>query len=419
MNTPHPRRAVITGLGPVTPIGIGKDAFWNGLLRGQSAIDRLRAIDPHSYHAQCSAEISGFDPSPWLAPHRLKRLDRFTQFALAATHLAVEDSGLILDPDNPQERMGVSFGTALGGFTDAESQHAAFLDRGPKAINKALALRVFGSASHANIAIEFGLQGVGTTNANSCASGNVALGDAFRFIQEDWADVIVAGGAEAPLSPLTFAAFDNIHTMSRAQLDPPCLACRPFDQRRDGFVMGEGAAALVVEELQHARNRGAHIYGEILGYSLNNDAHHMTTPNPDGRPLARAITDALRRAQVAPEEIDHINAHGSSTQMNDRNEAQCIQKLFGSREKNPALTVTATKAATGHSLGAAGAIEAVAGLLALDRKIAPPTLHLEQPDDGIDLNFVPGQYQDQPIRRVLNNSFGFGGINSCLVFGSL
>jgi 3-oxoacyl-[acyl-carrier-protein] synthase II len=419
MNTPHPRRAVITGLGPVTPIGIGKDAFWNGLLRGQSAIDRLRAIDPHSYHAQCSAEISDFDPSPWLAPHRLKRLDRFTQFALAATHLAVEDSGLILDPDNPQERMGVSFGTALGGFTDAESQHAAFLDRGPKALNKALALRVFGSASHANIAIEFGLQGVGTTNANSCASGNVALGDAFRFIQEDWADVIVAGAAEAPLSPLTFAAFDNIHTMSRAQLDPPCLACRPIDQRRDGFVMGEGAAALVVEELQHARNRGAHIYGEILGYSLNNDAHHMTTPNPDGRPLARAITDALRRAQVAPEEIDHINAHGSSTQMNDRNEAQCIQNLFGSREKNPALTITAIKAATGHSLGAAGAIEAVAGLLALDRNIAPPTLHLEQPDDGIDLNFVPGQYQDQPIRRVLNNSFGFGGINSCLVFGSL
>jgi 3-oxoacyl-[acyl-carrier-protein] synthase II len=419
MNPASPRRAVITGLGPVTPVGVGRDAFWDGLLSARSAIDLVRAVDTNSCHAKCSAEISDFDPTPWIPPHRLKRLDRFSQFALVAARLALEDSGLELDPDQPRERMGVSFGTALGGLADAEAQHTAFLNGGARAVSKALALRVFGGASHSNIAIELGLHGVGTTNANSCASGNVALGDAFRFIRDDWADVIVAGGAEAPLSPLSFAAFDNIHTMSRAQLDPPCLACRPFDRRRDGFVMGEGAAALIVEELEHARNRGAHIYGEILGYSLNNDAHHMTTPRPGGLPLTRAITEALQRAHVAPREIDHINAHGSSTQMNDHNEALRIQQLFGSRRENPALTVTATKAATGHSLGAAGAVEAIAGLLALDRNIAPPTLHLEELDDGIDLNFVPGQPREQSIRRVLNNSFGFGGINSCLVLGSV
>ncbi|MEM7145522.1 MAG: beta-ketoacyl-[acyl-carrier-protein] synthase family protein [Verrucomicrobiota bacterium] len=418
MTTSSHRRAVITGLGPLTPVGIGKDSFWNGLLSGQSAISQVTAFDPTPYHAQCAAELTDFHPEDHLPPHRLKRLDRFSQFALIAAHLALADSKLTLTPDSPNERYGVSFGTALGGLTDAESQHTSFLEKGPKAINKALALRVFGGASHSHIAIEFGLQGPGTTNANSCASGNIALGDAFRLIRENRADLVIAGAADAPISPLSFAAFDNINTMSRARLDPPALACRPFDQRRDGFVMGEGAAALVVEEFSHAQNRGAHVYAEILGFSLNNDAHHMTTPLPGGQPLVRAITDALHQAGLAPQEIDHINSHGSATQMNDHNEGTAIQEIFGSTETNPNLTVTATKAATGHSLGAAGAIEAVATCLAIDQNVAPPTLHLEQPDEDIHLNLVPHKPQKQTIRRALNNSFGFGGINSCVILAA-
>ncbi|MEM8953966.1 MAG: beta-ketoacyl-[acyl-carrier-protein] synthase family protein [Verrucomicrobiota bacterium] len=418
MTPPHTRRAVITGLGPLTPVGIGKDLFWQGLLSGRSGIHRLSAFDPSPFHAQCTAEVSNLDPTAHLPPHRLKRLDRFSRFALIAAKLAIADGQLQLDSNHPNTRYGVSFGTALGGLTDAESQHSAFLENGPKAINKALALRVFGGASHSNIAIDFGLQGPGTTNANSCASGNVAVGDAFRFIREGLADLIVAGAADAPISPLSFAAFDNINTMSRTLLDPPCLACRPFDQRRDGFVMGEGAAALIVEELEHAKNRGAHIYAEILGFSLNNDAHHMTTPAPDGRPLVRAMSDALDQAGLTPNEIQHINAHGSATQLNDHNEARSIERVFGSRDSNRNLTVTATKAATGHSLGAAGAIEAVAACLAIARHTAPPTLHLEKPDEGINLNFVPNIPEEQHIRRAMNNSFGFGGINSCLVLGA-
>jgi 3-oxoacyl-[acyl-carrier-protein] synthase II len=283
-------------------------------------------------------------------------------------------------------------------------------------VTQTLALQVFGGSAHTNIAIEFGFRGVGTTNSNSCASGTVAVGEALRYIRDDFADVIVAGGAEAPLSPLTFGAFAFIKTMSQFTGDA-AKSCRPFDRLRDGFVMGEGAASLVIEELEHARARGAHIYAEVLGYSLNNDAFHMTSPLPSGASCIRAMREALADAGLAPDEIDYINAHASSTQLNDSTETLSIKQVFGEHARH--LPVSGTKAYTGHPLGATGAIEAAICALAIDREWVPPTLNRENPDSACDLDVVPQHGREMKIRRVLSNSFGFGGINACIVLGAL
>ena len=281
-------------------------------------------------------------------------------------------------------------------------------------MNQTLALQVFGGSAHTNIAIEFGFRGAGTTNSNSCASGTIAVGEALRYIRDDFADVIVAGGAESPLSQLTFGAFAFIKTMSQFT-DDPARACRPFDRLRDGFVMGEGAASLIIEELEHARARGAHIYAEVLGYSLNNDAFHMTSPLPSGESCIRAMRDALSDARLTPEQIDYINAHASSTQLNDSTETMSIKEVFGTRAAR--IPVSGTKPYTGHPLGATGAIEAVICALALDRGWVPPTLNWENPDPACDLDVVPQHGRDASIDHVLSNSFGFGGINACIVLG--
>jgi 3-oxoacyl-[acyl-carrier-protein] synthase II len=308
----------------------------------------------------------------------------------------------------------VSFGTALGGISDAESEHMAFLERGPRAVTRSLALQVFGGAAHANIAIEFGFQGPGNTSSNSCASGNVALGDALAWIRTGKADVVVAGAAEAPLAPLTFCAFDLIHTMSRFRGDPPGHAYRPFDRNRSGFVMGEGAATFVVEEYSHASARGARIYAEVLGASLNNEAYHMTTPNPTGAPLRAAILGALADAEIDPSEIDYVNAHASGTQLNDRNEALAIAAVLGARTRD--VPISGTKPYTGHPLGATGALEVAACLIALEHGWVPPTLNLEDTEDwASDFDFVPNHGRELPLRTILSNAFGFGGANSCVV----
>src|SRR6188768_333506 len=264
------RRAVITGIGPITCIGTGKDNFWQGILAERSGIQRITTFDTTPFHAHCGGEIRDWIPENYFPPHRLKRLDRYAQFSVASAQMALDDAGIAYSREQPQDRIGVSFGTALGGIANAEGQHAHFLKKGTRGVNQTLALQVFGGSAHSNIAIHFGFRGVGTTNSNSCASGVIALGEALRYIRDDFADVIVAGGAEAPLSPLTFGAFAIIKTMSQWTGDP-ALACRPFDLRRDGFVMGEGATSLVIEELEHAQKRGARIFAEVLGYSLNND----------------------------------------------------------------------------------------------------------------------------------------------------
>ena len=410
------RRAVVTGIGPITCLGKGVDEFWNGIRSEKSGITRITSFDTSMFNAHCGGEIADWNPAAFFPPHRLKRLDRYAQFSVASAKMALDDAGIEYSHENPQHRIGVSFGTALGGVCQAEDQHIRFLKKGTRGVNPTLALQVFGGSAHSNIAIEFGFRGVGTTNSNSCASGTVSVGEALRYIRDDFADVVVAGGAEAPLAMLSFGAFDLIKTMSRSTGDP-ALACRPFDRSRDGFVMGEGAASLVIEELEHARARGARIYAEVLGYSLNNDAFHMTSPLPSGESCIRAMHDALADAELAPEQIDYINAHASSTQLNDNTETLSIKQTFNAHA--PRIPVSGTKGYYAHPLGATGAIEAALCALALDRQWIPPTINYEHADPECDLDVVPNHGREAKLNYVMSNSFGFGGINACVILGKV
>ena len=411
--TPSRRRVVITGLGPIAACGIGRDAFWRSIREGRSGITRLSAFSVEGCRAVSVGEIPSWDPSRFFPPHRLKRLDRYAQFSVGSALLALEDARLPWSKEHPQPRTGVSFGTALGGIAGAEDEHGRFLKKGPRGVNPTLALQVFGGSAHANIAIECGFRGVGTTNSNSCASGVVAVGEALRYIRDGWADVMLAGGAEAPLSPLTFSSFDFIKTMSRWTGEPAAEACRPFDKARDGFSMGEGGCTLVLEELSHATARGAHIYAEVCGYSLNNDAYHMTSPHPDGESVTACMLAALADADVAPEQIGYINCHASSTQLNDAGEIACIKRAFGDHARS--LAISGTKPFTAHPLGATGAMETAICAMALQEQWLPPTLHHRTPDPSCDLDVVPNAGRPAAFEYAMNNAFGFGGINSSLV----
>jgi 3-oxoacyl-[acyl-carrier-protein] synthase II len=410
------QRAVVTGIGPVTCIGHGRENFWNAILAEKSGISRISSFDPRPFQIRCAGEILGWNPEDFFSPQRLKRLDRYAQFAVASAKLALDDAGIEYSRDQPQDRIGVSFGTALGGICKAEDEHIRYLKKGARGVNPMLAIQVFGGSAHSNIAIEFGFRGVGTTNSNSCASGTVSVGEALRYLRDDFADVVVAGGAEAPLSVLTIGAFDIIKTMSRWDGDP-ALACRPFDRVRDGFVMGEGGTSLIVEKLEHARGRGAKIYAEILGYSLNNDAFHMTKPLPSGESCVQAMRDALADAQLAPEQINYINAHASSTQLNDSTETLAIKQVFGEHVER--IPVSGTKGYHAHPLGATGAIEAAICALALDRQWVPPTINYQNADPACDLDIVPNHGRAAELNYVMSNSFGFGGINACVILGRL
>ena len=407
------RRAVITGIGPITCIGKGAEDFWQGILAEKTGITRIDSFDVSAFGVRVAGEITGWDPEEFFAPHRLKRLDRYAQFAVASAKLALDDAGIGYSKDKPQERIGVSFGTALGGVCKAEDQYIRFLKKGARGVQPTLAVQVFGGSAHSNIAIDFGFRGVGTTNSNSCASGTVSVGEGLRYIRDHFADVVVAGGAEAPLTTITIGAFDIIKTMSRC--DDPNFASRPFDRLRDGFVMGEGSASLIIEEMEHAKRRGAHIYAELLGYSLNNDAFHMTTPLPSGDSCIRAMREALADAQLAPEQIDYINAHASSTQLNDSAETASIKEVFGEHARR--IPVSGTKGYYAHPLGATGAIEAALCALALDRQWVPPTINYQNPDPACDLDVVPNHGRQAKLNYVMSNSFGFGGINACVVLG--
>ena len=407
------RRAVITGIGPITCIGSGRENFWEAILKERTGITRISSFDARPFQVRCAGEMADWDAEQFFTPQRLKRLDRYAQFAVASAKLALDDARIEYSREKPQHRIGVSFGTALGGVCKAEDEHIRYLKKGARGVNPMLAVQVFGGSAHSNIAIEFGFRGVGTTNSNSCASGTVSLGEALRYIRDNFADVIVAGGAEAPLSALTIGAFDIIKTMSRC--DDPALASRPFDRLRDGFVMGEGAASLIVEELAHARARGAKIYAEVLGYSLNNDAFHMTAPLPSGESCVRAMRDALADAQLMPEQIDYINAHASSTQLNDSTETMSIKQVFGEHAKQ--ISVSGTKGYYAHPLGATGAIEAAICAIALDQQWVPPTINYENPDPACDLDIVPNHGRAAELDYVMSNSFGFGGINACVILG--
>ena len=406
------RRVVITGVGAVTPIGTAADGLWTGLQARASAVRTLTRFDPTPFRSHMAAEIPDFRPQDHLAAKRAKRLDRFSQLAVTSAGLALADARITPTTEDP-DRVGAMMGSALGGVSFAESQVPRFLAEGPRGLDPSLALAVFPGAASCNIAIEFGFTGPNATNAMSCASGTIAVGEAFHAVRDGRADVMLAGGAEAPLAPLTFAAFSIIRAMSTRN-DDPARASRPFDAGRDGFVMAEGAAVLVLEERGRALARGAPIYAEVVGHAFTNDAYHMTAPRPDARQAARAIRLALADGNVQPTDVGYINAHGSSTPLNDSTETAAIKQVFGDHAYR--LTVSGTKGYYGHALGASGAIEAAICALALAHGWLPPTVNLEQPDPQCDLDCLRGGGLTASPAAVVSNSFGFGGTNAALIF---
>jgi 3-oxoacyl-[acyl-carrier-protein] synthase II len=409
--TTPPFRVAITGIGPITAAGIGPDGFWQGLQACRSPIRRLTRFDASPWRSRLAAEVDDFDPADYMDGRQARRLDRFMHFAIAATRIALQDAAIDpadLDPDG----VAVQFGSALGGIAYAEQQVGNLLGGGIRAVDPRVALTTFCGASSCGVAIEFGFTGPNSTNAMSCASGTIAIGEAFRLIRDGTSEVAIAGGAEAPLAPLSFGAFALIRAMSTRN-DQPDRACRPFDQGRDGFVMGEGGCALVLERWNHAIARGATIYAELAGYALTNDAHHMTAPRPDGSQAIRAMRLALRSASVAPEEVDYVSPHGSSTPLNDATETAAIKNVLGDQAYR--TLVSGTKPYHAHALGASGAMEVAAACLALRHGWIPPTLNFEDGGSDCDLDYVAGAGRHYRARVCLSNSFGFGGINASVV----
>lgn len=415
--TPHsnggPHRVAVTGIGPITAVGTGLERFWQGLRRERSPIRSVTRFDAQPWRTRIAAEVDDFEPTDWIEPRAARRMDRFGHFAIGSARLALADAGLRpgeLDPD----RTAVQMGTALGGMGYAETQANAFYGGAGSArsIDPRVALTTFGGAASCSIAIDLGVTGPNATNAMSCASGTIGIGEAWRLIRDGSADAAIAGGVEAPLAPMCFGAFAVIRAMSTRNDDPE-HACRPFDLGRDGFIMGEGACALFLERYDHAVARGARIYAELVGYGCTNDAYHMTAPRPDGSQAVRAMRIALAAAGLGPDDIDLISPHGSSTPLNDATESAAIKQLFGERAYQ--LPISGTKPYHAHALGASGAIEAAVCCLAFERGWVPPTLNFEKGDDSCDLDYVAAGGRTCRPRHVLSNSFGFGGINAALV----
>jgi len=405
------RRVVITGIGAITPIGSTVEGLWDGLRKEKSAVGPVTRFDPSIFKSHNAAEVNDFVVTDWLEKKRAKRLDRYGHFSVATAQMAIADSGIDLEKED-REQIGSTMGSALGGLQFAEGQLDLYLREGIRSVDPMLALCVFAGAASCNIAIELGVSGPNSTNAMSCASGTLAIGDGFRLIRDGYADVMIAGGAEAPLAPLCFGAFSIIRAMSTRN-DDPGSASRPFDKDRDGFVMGEGAAVLILEEYERAVSRGAKIYAEIAGFGFSNDAYHMTAPRPDGSQAARSMKLALQDANLGPHEVQYINAHGSSTPLNDPTETKAIKSVFGDTAYS--VSVSGTKGYYGHALGASGAIETAISALAIEREWLPPTVNLSVADEACDLNFLPGTGEEKRVEHVLTNSFGFGGINAALV----
>jgi 3-oxoacyl-[acyl-carrier-protein] synthase II len=415
------RRVWITGIGPITAIGTGNAAFRAGLRAGVSPIKRIDRFDPSAFRSQVAAQIDDFDPAAWMPPKTARQLDRFSQFGLVAGRLALDDAGLRPGEAGAAsaDRIGIYLGSALGGIAYAEEQHERYLERGIKAVAPNLALAVFGGAAPANLGIALDVRGPILSTANSCASGAVALGEALGALRAGEIDAAIAGGVEIPLSPLAFGAFDIIRALSHSSNDDPEHACRPFDVKRDGFVMGEAATLLVLEAEDVARARGAEPYAELMGYAATSDAFHMVQPRADGREAARAATEALADARVAPGEIDWVSAHASSTPLGDIAEARAIRLALGDRTDD--VPVSGTKALYGHPLGASGAIEAAICALAIRDGWVPASVNLAEPDADVAA-LLPGLLRagrDGTYRRILSTSFGFGGLNAALVIGAI
>jgi len=411
---------LITGIGVVTASGSGRDGFWRGLQAARSPVRRIDRFDPAPFRSHVAAQVDDFDATAWMDGRTAGRLDRFSHFSMAAGQMAIADAGLELGGRRgPRpERVAVYVGSALGGIAHAEEQHERYLERGIRSVAPNLALSVFGGAAPANLGIALGLHGPILSTANSCAAGAVALGEAFHLVRDGGADAALAGGVEVPLSPLAFGAFDIIRALSAGHNDRPADACRPFDVERDGFVMGEGAALLVLEAEEIAARRGASAYAELRGFADTSDAYHMVQPRPDGLQAARAARLALADGGLRAADVDYVNAHASSTPLGDAAEARALARALGPRARD--VPVSGTKAYYGHPLGASGAIEAAICALAIQRGWAPGTLNLEMPDAAVTehLPGLRGQPLEAPIRAALSTSFGFGGLNAALCFSA-
>jgi 3-oxoacyl-[acyl-carrier-protein] synthase II len=406
-----PYRVAVTGLGPITAVGTGVENFFTGLRNERSPVRRLTRFDATPWRSRMAAEVDDFDAANYMDAKVARRYDRFAQFAVASARLALADAQLDYEAVDP-DRVAVQMGSALGGMSYAEEQVGKLMTAGIRAVDPSVALTTFCGAASCSVAIEFGFTGPNSTNAMSCASGTVAIGEAWRLIRDGSADVAIAGGVEAPLSPLCYGAFAIIRAMSTRN-DEPERACRPFDKTRDGFIMGEGACSLVLERYDLAVARGARIYAEICGYGNTNDAHHMTAPRPDGSQAARAMRNALKVAGIEPADVDYVNPHGSSTPLNDATESQAIKQVLGERAYQ--IPVSGTKPYHAHALGASGAIESAVCCLAFDRGWIPPTLNFDAGDDSCDLDYVKGTGRNTQLGVCITNSFGFGGINASLV----
>lgn len=404
-------RVVVTGMGVVSPVGIGKKDFWEALRTGIVGIDEISLFDASDYPTRIAAEVKGFEASAFIGRELAEQTARFAQFALVAAAEAISDAELKMDRENRQ-RVGVFLGTSRGGITNLEKFHEVLQNKGSKHINPSLFRQCFPHAATSLVANMAGARGPTSTVMAACASGTVAIGNAFRALQRGDADIIITGGTEAPLTPLMFAGTCASRVMSTSN-DRPRQACRPFDKNRDGFVMGEGAGMVVLETLNHALQRNATIYGEIIGYGLTCDAYHITAPHPKGGGIAMAMSFALSEGKVSPGEVDYLNAHGTATILNDRCETLSIKQVFGPYAHS--LPVSSTKSMTGHLMGTAGAVEFIACLLAMENNLIPPTVNYETPDPDCDLDYVPNLARKSRLNLVMSNSLGFGGHNASLL----
>ncbi len=405
------RRIVVTGLGLVTPLGIGVEETWSALVAGKSGISRITRFDASNLATQIAGEIKDFRPEDFVSRKEVRRMDDFTAYSMAAAHMAVENAKLQIG-DNNAERAGVVIGTGLGGLRTMEKFLQILLEHGPKKVSPFFIPMLIANMAPGQISIAFGAKGPNMAIETACAAGTHAIGDAFKLIQSGVADVMITGGVEAATTPLGVSGFNAMRAISTRN-DEPEKASRPFDRDRDGFVMGEGSGIVILEELNHALERGATIQAEVIGYGLTADAFHITAPAPDGEGMARCMKMALDDAGVAPEEVEYINAHGTSTDLNDRFETQAIKTVFGDHAYK--VAVSSTKSMTGHLLGGAGGVETAFTVLAIERGILPPTINYETPDPDCDLDYVPNVCRRAEVRTALSNSFGFGGTNAALV----
>jgi len=404
------RRVVVTGLGAVTPIGNEVSSYWESLTQGKNGVSHVTKFNTEGFETRIAAEVKGFDVNQFIDPKEARRMDPFTHYALVAGEEAIRDSDLDLEKENPN-RIGVVVSSGIGGMICYHNEHRKLLEKGPRRVSPFFIPMLIPDITPGYLSIKYGFMGPNYSTVSACASGSHGIGVAFMHVERGDADVMIAGGSEAVITEMAFAGFSNMRAISTRN-DDPGRASRPFDAKRDGFVIGEGAGIVVLEELSRAKKRGARIYAELVGFGFTGDAHHITAPHPEGKGAAEAMRKAIQDGEVNPEEVDYINAHGTSTPWNDKTETLAIKKTFGDHAKN--LLVSSNKSMIGHLLGASGAVEFIAAVLTLSRGIVPPTINYEFPDPDCDLDYVPNNAREKKVRMAISNSFGFGGHNVCL-----